>query len=419
MIKILAVDDSPTMHRLFKMIFSTDEYELRLANNGEEGLRIVKEFSPDLILLDFIMPKMNGFQFCKTLREDFGFDETPVLLITSKAENVGDKFIEKFKCIDYIAKPFQPDELIEKVNQIINKREIDIQINTKIYDLPNMQIKDLDESSYSDLVDTKLKADKEKNKEYVSKSIVDEIISKVEKDVLPTIRKSIEKFLKLETGYMISDIKGESITIEKLTDILRKFSGELIVFNNEIDYHFYMSGGYISYCYKGDNKVEDFFELMQDVTNTSLLEVENFVSLYAQIRNLGFEDGLIKRCFIFYVANMLNEVLEISDSRYYVNLVDLDDNFKSKNWISHNDIAKIFSDFKEEKTEINKIIYDENLVLHRVVEQSDGLKAFEIRLLDLCDGKRTVGDILRFFGKNRQYVKNILGTLVLTGYLKV
>lgn len=419
MIKVLAVDDSPTMHRLFKMIFSTDEYELRLANNGEEGLTIVKEFSPDLILLDFIMPKMNGFQFCKILREDFGFDETPVLLITSKAENVGDKFIEKFKCIDYIAKPFRPDELIEKVNQIINKCEIDVQNNTEIDYSPNIETKDLDESGDSDLVDTILKADKEKNKEYASKSVIDEIISKVEKNILPTLRKSIEKFLKFETGYMISDIKGESITIEKLTDILRKFSGELIVFNNEIDYHFYISGGYISYCYKGDNRIEEFFELLQDVTGACLLEVENFVSLYAQVRNLGFEDGLIKRCFVFYVANMLYEVLELSDSRYYVNLIDLDDNFKSKSWVSYNDIAKIFSDFKEEKTEINKIIYDENLVPQRIVERSDGLKAFEIRLFDLCDGKRTVGEILRFFGNNRQYVKNILGTLVLTGYLKV
>jgi len=415
MIKVLAVDDSPTMHRLFKMIFSTDEYELRLANNGEEGLRIVKEFSPDLILLDFIMPKMNGFQFCKILREDYGFHEIPVLLITSKAENVGDKFIEKFKCIDYIAKPFQPDELIEKINEFMNKCENGVQDNGEIDHLLDIEVKSIEENVEHQVTDVKV----EENREFSSSSVVDEIISKVEKDVLPTLRKSIEKFLKFETGYMISDIKGESITIDKLTDIVTKFDGELTVFNNEIDYHFYISGGYISYCYKGDNKVEDFFELLQDVTGTCLLEVENFVSLYAQVRNLGFEDSLIKRCFIFYVANMLYDAFELSDSRYYLDLIDVDDNFKSKNWVSYNDLNKIFSDFKEEKIEINKIIYDENLVPQRITEQPDGLKAFEVRLFDLCDGKRTVGEILRFFGNNRQYVKNILGTLVLTGYLKI
>ncbi|MDK2792260.1 MAG: hypothetical protein PWQ25_1123 [Deferribacteres bacterium] len=415
MIKVLAVDDSPTMHRLFKMIFSTDEYELRLADNGEEGLRIVKEFSPDLILLDFIMPKMNGFQFCKILREDYGFNEIPVLLITSKAEDVGDKFIEKFKCIDYIAKPFQPDELIEKVNEVVNKCENGVQDDGAIDQLLDIEAKSFEENTEHQVADVKV----EQNREYSSSSVVDEIISKVEKDVLPTLRKSIEKFLKFETGYMISDIKGESINIEKLTDIMTKFDGELTVFNNEIDYHFYVSGGYISYCYKGDDKVEDFFELLQDVTGTCLLEVENFVSLYAQVRNLGFEDSLIKRCFIFYVANMLCEAFELSGGRYYVDLIDVDDNFKSKNWVSYNDLDKIVSDFKEEKVEINKIIYDENLVPQRITEQADGLKSFESRVFELCDGKRCVGEILRFFGSNRQYVKNTIGTLILTGYLKI
>jgi hypothetical protein len=116
---------------------------------------------------------------------------------------------------------------------------------------------------------------------------------------------------------------------------------------------------------------------------------------------------------------MLCEAFELSGGRYYVDLIDVDDNFKSKNWVSYSDLDKVVSDFKEEKVEINKIIYDENLVPQRITEQADGLKAFEVRLFELCDGKRTVGEILRFFGNNRQYVKNIIGTLVLTGYLKI
>jgi DNA-binding response OmpR family regulator len=415
MIKILAVDDSPTMHRLFKMIFSTDEYELKLADNGEEGLRLVKEFSPDLILLDFIMPKMNGFQFCKVLREDYGLKELPVLLITSKAEDVGDKFIEKFKCIDYIAKPFQPDELVEKVNQVLNKcdngpgGESEIDVLLDIEDKKGL-------ASYGDEENSQKN---EKSETYTSVSVVEEIIAKVEKDVLPTLRKSIEKYLKFETGYMISDIKGESITIDKITDIMSKFDGELTVFNNECDYHFLISGGYITYCYKGDNRIEDLFELLQDITGTCLLEVDDFVSLYSQIRSLGFEDSLLKRCFIFYVANMLVEAIELKDNRYYVDLVEVSEAFKSKNWISFEDLNKIISDFKEERIEINKVVFDEGLVPIKNGSSADGLKSFESRVFELCDGKRCVGEILRFFGSNRQYVKNTIGTLILTGYLKI
>ncbi|MEF3254537.1 MAG: response regulator, partial [Deferribacterales bacterium] len=124
MYKILAIDDSPTMHRLFKMIFNEDDYELRLADSGYLGLELVKEFKPDIILLDFVMPKLNGFQFCKILREEMGINDIPILLITSKAEDVGDKFAERFFKVDYIAKPFQPEDLIEKIKIILSTKDV-------------------------------------------------------------------------------------------------------------------------------------------------------------------------------------------------------------------------------------------------------------------------------------------------------
>lgn len=412
MVKILAVDDSPTMHKLFKMIFSGDGYDLKLADNGEQALKLVKEFKPDIVLLDFIMPRINGFQFCKIVREDYKLLDLPIILITSKAEDVGDKFKEKFKSIDYIAKPFQPDDLIEKVEEILKAQKEEVIETIDIDSLLDIEKKDTQELT--------LAADiKQEDSDTHKKSVEEEIISKVEKDVIPTLRKAIEKFLRFETGYMISDIKGEKINIETFVNILSKLNGELIVFNNEEDYHFYISGGFIRYCFKGESKISNFIELMEDITGVHLLKVDNFLKLYEQLRELGLEDSLIKRCFIFYVVDTLDRALRLQNNRYYCEMIDIPDGFSGKNWVSFENIESLYNSFKEEKVEINKIIYDESLIPKQIPNLGRELKGFELKIYNLCNGSRSIKEILDFFGLNRQYAKNILGTLVLTGYLKV
>jgi DNA-binding response OmpR family regulator len=412
MTKILAVDDSPTMHKLFKMIFSREDYILKLADNGEEGLNLIKEFNPDIVLLDFIMPKINGFQFCKIVREDFKLSDLPIVLITSKAEDVGSKFTERFKRIEYIAKPFQPDELIEKVENILKEHKAHEIETIEIDTLLDIEKKETEE--LAEVLDIK-----QKDSAVRLKSVEEEIISKVEKDVIPTLRKAIEKFLRFETGYMISDIKGEKINLDTFVDILAKLNGELIIFNNEEDYHFYMSGGFIRYSFKGNSKISEFLQLMEDVTGHHLLKVDNFVKLYEQLRELGVEDSLIKRCFTFYVSDLLDRALQLIDSRYYCEAIDIPDGFLAKNWVTFENIENLYNFFKEEKIEINKIIYDESLIPKQVPGLGGELKGFELRIYKLCDGRRCVGEILNFFGANRQYAKNIMGTLLLTGYLKV
>ena len=419
--KILAVDDSPTMHRLFKMIFDTSEYELILSDNGEDGLRKVKEFSPDIVLLDFVMPRMNGFQFCKILRDEYGLHSLPVLLITSKAEDVGDKFVEKFSNIDYIAKPFQPDELVDKVKFFLKlsnldkaKKEVEGERILEIGKVEDEHFeKDTGYSKSMEVVrDTVPMSEGES-----TRSVVNEIIDKVQRDIIPTLRSSIEKFLKFETGYMISDIKGESLGIEKLTNLLTKYSGILTVFGSEESYRFYLSGGYIVYGYCGEDKMRDLFELFQDVVGVCLLESEDFISLYSQLRNLGVDDHLVKSIYTFHIVSLIDKIATSEGLRYYIDLVEVEDNFRAKNWLGFEELKKAVFSYREEKSEINKIVYDENMILKQSVTGRGNLKDFEYRVFELCDGTKTVGRILSFFGNNRQYVKNVLGTLVLTGYL--
>jgi len=121
--KILNIDDSPTVQRLIEMILSSQGYQVVLASDGEEGIAKAKSERPDLILVDFVMPKMNGFQVCKTLKDDPEFSDTPIILVTSKGDKVGSKFVDTLGISEYFTKPFQPEDLLSKIREVLDKRK--------------------------------------------------------------------------------------------------------------------------------------------------------------------------------------------------------------------------------------------------------------------------------------------------------
>lgn len=449
MIKVLAVDDSPTMHRLFKMIFSEDEYQLKLSDNGEDGLELADEMEPDVILLDFIMPKMNGFHFCKALRSNSKLGDVPVLLITSKAEDVGDKFIDKFTNIKCIAKPFQPDELIEKMNEIMEESRVhvepvatDDQIETPIGDnvssieTDGVRTDTADSVSAADIVsavddvqidmpttsETEVSELIEEPAEVQTSSshttAINQIISKVEKDILPTLRGTIERFLRFETGYMISDVSGDAITLNRFAELLNGNSGEMIVFNNEKDYHILFENGELFAAWCGDEPLRAIFEMLQDVSGLCLLEVETISELYEQLRVAGFKDSLLRKCYQFYLMSVVSDILEEDSVQFYINEIDISENYRSSLKIDVADVDKFYKEFVEERTEINKILFDDYIVLEKQDVDPKDLKEFENTVLGLCDGQRNLNKILSYFGQNRQFVKNTIGMLILTGYIK-
>ncbi len=425
MIKVLAVDDSPTMHRLFKMIFSEDEYDLKLSDNGDDGLQIAEEFQPDVILLDFIMPKMNGFHFCKMIRTNPKLKDIPILLITSKAEDVGDKFENKFDNIQCIAKPFQPDDLIEKMKNALQEKKkttvhIENEIDDKFEDI--LKNKGFDETQTSNEISTVETVEDNTSIQTIntdSQSVINQIISKIETKVLPTLRNSIEKFLKFETGYMISELKGESISVERMQEIMSNSVGELILFNSEIHYHFLFENGELFAGWTGDNKIEGIFELFQDISGVCLLDVPSLTELYEQIRNIGLSDSYVKKCYQFHIMSLIADIMDNDNLQYYVNDIDIDDEFRTPLRVDILKLSTYYNEFVEERAEINKILYDEHLYLEKQNVETENLSEFEKKILDLCNLKQNLNKILSFFGQNRQYVKNVLGMLVLTGYANI
>ena len=123
--KIVVIDDSPIVRKLAELALEEEGYKVYTAEDGEEGLRICEEVKPAIILVDFIMPRMSGYQFCETARDNELLKDIPIILITGKGEDVGKKFAEKFGVVDYFIKPFKSEILVEKVNALVYSQKAD------------------------------------------------------------------------------------------------------------------------------------------------------------------------------------------------------------------------------------------------------------------------------------------------------
>jgi twitching motility two-component system response regulator PilH len=117
--KLLIVDDSPTELKLIMEVFSGPEYTVVTASDGEEGVEKAKSEKPDLIILDVVMPKMNGFQACRTIKSEASTQAIPVILLTSKNQK-SDEFWGKKQGADvYLTKPFDQAELLKAVSGLL------------------------------------------------------------------------------------------------------------------------------------------------------------------------------------------------------------------------------------------------------------------------------------------------------------
>lgn len=118
---VLSIDDSPTILRLVEMILSHAGFTVHTATDGATGIEVAKKLRPDLVLVDFIMPGMNGFQVCKALRDNSDTAKIPIVLVSSKGEAVGEQFVDTLKIEHYLTKPFQPEQLVADVKRILGE----------------------------------------------------------------------------------------------------------------------------------------------------------------------------------------------------------------------------------------------------------------------------------------------------------
>lgn len=118
--QVVCIEDEPEMIDLVRLILGRKGFELIGAVGGREGLETVRRVKPDLVLLDLMMPDMDGWEVYQQMKADDELKDIPVIVVTAKAQSI-DKVLGLHiaKVDDYVTKPFGPQELLESVNKVL------------------------------------------------------------------------------------------------------------------------------------------------------------------------------------------------------------------------------------------------------------------------------------------------------------
>ena len=118
--KILIVDDEQDIVESLKFVLETADYTCYCAYNGEDGLKLAKEIVPDLIILDVMMPKINGYKISRLLKYDNKYKNIPILMVTARSQEEDKLIGEETGADEYITKPFDLDEVVSKVKEYLD-----------------------------------------------------------------------------------------------------------------------------------------------------------------------------------------------------------------------------------------------------------------------------------------------------------
>ena len=121
--RILVVDDEPDAIELIRFNLKASGYEVLTAEDGEEALAKARKFCPDMILLDVMLPEIDGLEVCKILRRDPATASLPIIMLTAKASEIDRVLGLEFGADDYVTKPFSPRELMLRVRNLLKRKE--------------------------------------------------------------------------------------------------------------------------------------------------------------------------------------------------------------------------------------------------------------------------------------------------------
>lgn len=119
--RVLIVEDDKHISKLVKYNLEKADYECLVAGTGEKALKLLEEFPADLVMLDIMLPEMDGFGVCRNIRQDPRFKDTRIIMLTAKGEEVDRIVGLELGADDYIVKPFSPRELVLRVKAILRR----------------------------------------------------------------------------------------------------------------------------------------------------------------------------------------------------------------------------------------------------------------------------------------------------------
>ena len=116
--RILVIDDDERLNALLKNFFQGFGFETVTATHPDEGLKLLRHKEPDLVILDIMLPGMNGFEVCKLIRKD---SDVPIIMLTAKGDLMDKVVGLELGADDYIAKPFEPREIVARIQSVLRR----------------------------------------------------------------------------------------------------------------------------------------------------------------------------------------------------------------------------------------------------------------------------------------------------------
>lgn len=117
--RLLLADDSITIQKVVELVLAEEDFEIKSVNNGDEALAAISSFKPDIMLVDIVMPKINGYQLCEKIKSNPETKDMPVILLAGAFEPLDEELAKNVGADDHIVKPFESQELVSKINAVI------------------------------------------------------------------------------------------------------------------------------------------------------------------------------------------------------------------------------------------------------------------------------------------------------------
>ena len=122
MTKVLLIEDDPMIYRLYQKLFTLEGFEIELAENGNIGLTKLTEFHPDILLMDIMMPEMNGMEMLSKVKADPATKDIPVVVLTNIADmNITQMALQKGAVLCIIKSQTEPDDVVNSVKAVLNR----------------------------------------------------------------------------------------------------------------------------------------------------------------------------------------------------------------------------------------------------------------------------------------------------------
>ena len=118
-LRILLVDDEPSIVKMVGKRLEVEGFEVTVAMEGQEGLQKAQSLLPDLVILDLMLPKLNGYEVCGILKKDSRFEKIPIIILSARAQEKDEKEGFAAGANAFMRKPFKSQELVEKIKQLL------------------------------------------------------------------------------------------------------------------------------------------------------------------------------------------------------------------------------------------------------------------------------------------------------------